>query len=733
MKKPLLLVFIFFIGYCLTAQTFQQKLTGASAGINGRVGVDAFGTCVAISGDFMVIGVPNQHYNSSGGDEKIWAGAAYIYYKRGDNWIFWQKLTSEGAGNNARMYKDYFGKSVSISNDVIVVGADEQDYDSIGGTYKNEAGAAYVFHKVGNYWQFIKKLTNASAGTNERQAGLFFGSAVSVSDDIIAIATWRKDVTRGAVYMYHRNHGGTDQWGFVKKLSKPNNFTDQHFGFSLQVSGDIVVVGARNDDYDSAESNHRGQSGSAYIYARNMGGMDNWGLVKKITGASAGVNGRNGDDYFGYAVAASNDIVAIGAYFQDYDSAGENETTNAGAVYLFERDKGGIDNWGFVKKLTGQWAGRNGRVAADWFGSSVSIINDIVIVGAPKQGYDSAGFTYKINAGAAYIFFRNAGGLGNWGVIKKLTGASAGINGRLPTDEFGHAVAISRSAIVIGSPRHVYDSSGGNELGDAGAVFVFNGGSRSDTISVVSCSSYKSPSGKAYVSSGIYSDTLSNSIGLDSIIVTDLFIKNKSYASLTANQCNNYIGPAGRTYVETGIYIDTLLNSEGCDSIITLHLTINKLDNTVTQQGEMLVSNDSTASSYQWLDCLSNFDVIQGETGKVFTAVSNGSYAVELRSGTCTDTSTCISVTGLSVNYSNEPHLADVYPNPAGENISVIFIKPVSGASVRVFNSTGQIVVEKKLISGSVDLVNLGYLPSGIYLIEVTEKDQISRLKFVKE
>ena len=104
-------------------------------------------------------------------------------------------------------------------------------------------------------------------------------------------------------------------------------------------------------------------TGAAYIFERNQGGAENWGQVQKLTASDAAVN-----DQFGRSVAIDVDTVVVGAWLKN---------SNAGAAYIFERNQGGAENWGQVKKLTASDA-----AAGDDFGSSVSINADTVVVGA---------------------------------------------------------------------------------------------------------------------------------------------------------------------------------------------------------------------------------------------------------------------------------------------------------------------------------------------------------------
>jgi len=153
----------------------------------------------------------------------------------------------------------------------------------------------------------------------------------------------------------------------VAKLLALNGAGRPEFGYFVAISGDTLVIGVPGDD-DAAS-----RSGSAYIYQRDYGGTDNWGQVAKLTASDA-----SGGDEFGCVVSISGDTVVIGADRND-DAGAES-----GSAYIFQRDYGGTDNWGQVAKLTASDA-----EAYEYFGWSVSISGDTVMIGAP--GNDGIG------------------------------------------------------------------------------------------------------------------------------------------------------------------------------------------------------------------------------------------------------------------------------------------------------------------------------------------------------
>ena len=113
-------------------------------------------------------------------------------------------------------------------------------------------------------------------------------------------------------------------------------------------------------------------------------------------------------------------------------------------------------------------------------------------------------------------------------------------------------------------------------------------------ILVEACKSYIWPlTGIEYTQSGVYSDTLINSLGCDSIITLQLKILDASRQQVVVEKCNVYVWPVnGISYYQSGTYADTLLTMQGCDSIIILNLTI--------QNEDRKEETVSCCTSYYW-------------------------------------------------------------------------------------------------------------------------------------
>lgn len=210
-----------------------------------------------------------------------------------------------------------------------------------------------------------------------------FATSVAVDGDYVVIGTPGDNNRKGSVSIFSRNQGGTNAWGLVIQLNATDGNNDDDFGHAVDISGQYVIIGAPGDD-------DRGlNAGASYIYARNQGGTNNWGLVTKLIPETAS-DGNN----FGFAVAISGDFAIIGAPGDD------DNNTDAGAIYIYARNQGGTGNWGLVEKLYAEdsiFIDGN----PDNFGASVAIDGDYAIIGTP--GADDG----SIDSGVAYVFYRH--------------------------------------------------------------------------------------------------------------------------------------------------------------------------------------------------------------------------------------------------------------------------------------------------------------------------------------
>jgi hypothetical protein len=256
--------------------------------------------------------------------------------------------------------------------------------------------------------------------------------------------------------------------------------------------------------------------------------------------------------------------------------------------------------------------------------------------------------------------------------------------------------------------------------------------STNSTIYPAACGSYTSPSGNyTWTSSGNYLDTILNSNGCDSIISINLTINSSTSSTINPVACSEYTSPSGNyLWTTSGIYTDTVVNSNGCDSIININLIIINLDTSVTYSPPILTSNLS-AATYQWIDC-SSMNPIAGATNQSFTPTQNGYYAVILTKNSCVDTSNChhISDVGLSNLETRQP--ISVYPNPTNGHVYIQFDKVENFIELSLYSIDGRLIKQEEYFNIK-SLATTVVSEPGVYTIVLKNNSiELLRQKLIK-
>ena len=244
------------------------------------------------------------------------------------------------------------------------------------------------------------------------------------------------------------------------------------------------------------------------------------------------------------------------------------------------------------------------------------------------------------------------------------------------------------------------------------------------SISASSCDSFISPSGNyCWFQSGVYSDTILNTNGCDSIININLNLSYNANVTLNETSCSDY-SFNGNILTNSGVYYDTISNSFGCDSVFTLFLTITNVDTSISVDENTLIANNINAS-YQWIECDDQFLPIPGATNQTFTPTQNGSYACIINQNGCSDTSSCytISTIGIDENYLSSG--IKVYPNPANDKLYIDLNTLISGGRIEIINTLGKVVLQKEIGVSKVIELNIDHLKAGEYIVRIinNEKD----------
>ena len=340
---------------------------------------DRMGRSVAIDGNTAVVGA--SHSNAGALD----SGAAYLFDLTTSEQLF--KLTAEDAD-----FEDWFGTSVAIGGEVVLVGALANDNAG------SNSGAAYVFDRSTGEQRF--KLTASDAGLEQ-----LFGCSVATNGNVALVGAKQdheEGYRCGAAYLFDTRTGEQ-----LRKLTADDAEPNDRLGHAVALSDTVALVGAIRSNNNGTED-----WGVVYVFDLETGEQR-----CKLTASDAAAS-----DLFGHAVAISGEVAIVAALCDDHAAE------DAGAAYLFD-----ITTGQELHKLTADDAAANDR-----FGMSVAIDGDLAIVGA------SLADDPETDSGAAYVFDIATGEQ-----LAKITAADAAA-----ADNFGSSVAIENEWILVGAPRH---------------------------------------------------------------------------------------------------------------------------------------------------------------------------------------------------------------------------------------------------------------------------------------
>lgn len=450
--------------------TAPAKLTVPNASASAR-----FGHAVSISEGTIVVGAPG----GSG------TGVSYVFTKPDTGWSDTSsatRLTATDASSG-----DRFGYAVSASGSTIVVGAP--------GTESGEdAGAAYVFTKPEAGWSNTSAAAKLTA--SDGAAGDWFGHAVSISDEFIAVGAHGSDVAAGtevsddagAVYAFRMPQDGWASSSDAQKLTAKQVEPGDSFGYAVSVDGDAIAVGSPTSEVQQYYDLEGVRSGAARVFTwpglywedtpaafklrpPNAESSRIFGMTLSADGdtavvgtvqavatdtlsattAKAFVYTREDGEWdtsspatltlpdggtfseHGLAVSENGDTLAIG-----YSRAATETTPESGTVLVFSRPQGGWASTSAAARLTMPDGENEGK-----FGHSVSVSGGTIVVGA----FGSDRYSGPQHEGSAFVYTKPDGGWTSTSSAAKLTAAAGD-----PRDEFGRVVSVWGETIVVGAP-----------------------------------------------------------------------------------------------------------------------------------------------------------------------------------------------------------------------------------------------------------------------------------------
>jgi len=250
-------------------------------------------------------------------------------------------------------------------------------------------------------WGFLAVglLTAAPLMTAAPLAGQGEGWEVSIAvggGEVIAGESLN-ETSPGYAYVYRKDSGGV--WAEVQRLEASNSSPGDHFGRTVTLSGDQLLVGSTLLE-------------AIYVFEKD--GSDQWRETQILTVSDA---------YQG------NSIGRISAADGDhFFTASWTNSESRGAVYAFERDPA-TGRWSETDKLMGSDVGPN-----ESFGMSIAVEGDVALIGTPRKDNGT---------GAAYVFRRDET-TGEWSEQSKLV-----VPGTSPNSGFGVAVGLDGGVALI--------------------------------------------------------------------------------------------------------------------------------------------------------------------------------------------------------------------------------------------------------------------------------------------
>ena len=176
------------------------------------------------------------------------------------------------------------------------------------------------------------------------------------------------------------------------------------------------------------------------------------------------------------------------------------------------------------------------------------------------------------------------------------------------------------------------------------------------------------------------------------------------------------------------VHYSHLTGMYGCDSVVETSLEVTVVDTSVTRDGIVLTAAAADAV-YQWLDCDNDYAAIDGATEQSYTPDANGSYAVAVTQGNCTDTSACYAVTTVGMNDHPAGEYA-VYPNPVREQLIFETGGESFSGQLALWNLLGEKIREITVRDVQRVEIPVADLRQGVYFLKVMngEKSEVFRI-----
>ena len=365
------------------------KLTASDPAVG-----DVFGGSVAVDGATIVVGA---HGDDDGGSN---SGSVYVFSEPAGGWVSASSSVKLTASDPAA--HDQFGDSVAIDGDTIVVGAYLDDDGGSG------SGSVYVFSEPAGGW--VSASSDVKLTASDPAANDWFGWSVAIDGATVVVGAYGDDdggSASGSAYVFSEPASGWVSATSDVKLTASDPASGNSFGFSVAVDDATVVAGAYLDD-DSGTA-----SGSAYVFHAAA-----WTAIPDSAPGEANATSHTvthlSSTSYEFRVRANNSVgvsapTAVVTETVSLTVPGQPTGLSAaaagnGEIALTWDDLSDFTITGYefdfqaeIAKLTASDA-----AAQDYFGRSVAVDGDTMVVGAPTLWNNA-------REGAAYVYVREAG------------------------------------------------------------------------------------------------------------------------------------------------------------------------------------------------------------------------------------------------------------------------------------------------------------------------------------
>lgn len=314
-------------------------------------GYDYFGQDVAVVGNMAAIGAPGKRM-----------GAVYIFEETGGIWQETQIIEPElpaGQGFNPMR----FGNTIALSEAFLFVTAPAMLTES-----QLRTSVVFVYQRTDEGWTFLQQLASPT-GDDEAK----FGDALAVQGNRLVVGAPEANggaTNSGAAYLYEWEDSA---WTFKHTFLYPESNAYEHFGASVDIDGDQLLIGSLMHVFDPEE----GPVGTAHVFVHSGA---TWFHAAML---SSPYTERN--DFYGESVGIAGDLAVVSAVRSDHSNA-----TDAGSVHVFRQDNG---FWREVYRLLPSEEEAQSHM---YLGGAIALSGFNLLVGAPLADNlnDDSGNTY---------------------------------------------------------------------------------------------------------------------------------------------------------------------------------------------------------------------------------------------------------------------------------------------------------------------------------------------------